>query len=136
MPHSPAFINLQRRKLTRLRDEITQSSVIDRAGVDRTQGTDAGDLGSQDAALDLSFSLVERSRETLRDVEDALRRISNGTYGLCERTYELIPEARLEALPFARCTVAVQRGAERYGKKARQYGVKFEDDVVLEKVEE
>ncbi|NCO42927.1 MAG: hypothetical protein COZ06_19350 [Armatimonadetes bacterium CG_4_10_14_3_um_filter_66_18] len=75
------------------------------------------DLGAADG----SASLSEREREmgyhdqlegTLKEVDDALRRVEEGTYGLCELCTEPINEARLEALPFAKLCIACQEKTE------------------------
>ena len=51
-------------------------------------------------------TMVEQTRARLADVDDALERVEQGTYGLCERCGRPIPEGRLEARPVARTCVA------------------------------
>lgn len=66
--------------------------------------------GLTDADSGLERELAEagaaRARETMGDVEHALERIEDGTYGWCERCGEPVPFERLEAIPWARLCVA------------------------------
>ena len=45
---------------------------------------------------------VFKEQDGLYEIEQALARIDNGTYGICEMSYKVIPILRLEAIPFAR----------------------------------
>lgn len=80
-----------------------------------TSGGDAGDAGNFVASLNDMMSLASNQRQLLRDVSGALRRITVGSYGLCELSGDQIPLSRLEALPWARYTIAVQEQAEKEG---------------------
>lgn len=61
---------------------------------------------------DIEEALEEDEKELLRQIEDALERITDGTYGVCVVTGEPIPVERLRALPWATMTV---EAAERVG---------------------
>jgi DnaK suppressor protein len=63
---------------------------------------DEGDLSHSDVDKDLAFNLGERETHQLQEIDDALRRIDDGTYGTCMRCGKPIDEARLEAVPTAR----------------------------------
>ena len=67
------------------------------------------------ATLDreLDLSLEESSAEVLAAIEAALRRIDDGTYGICATCGREIPEQRLEARPWSQLCVDDQRRAER-----------------------
>ena len=54
---------------------------------------------------DLLIVLLERERKTLDEIELALTRMKKGDYGVCAACGAKIPEARLRALPWARCCV-------------------------------
>src|SRR3954470_19056791 len=78
----------------------------------RAEGTGSGVQGVLDAAetseLDIQdeieFALIQMKAETLNKIEEALRRLEEGTYGYCFECGEEISERRLRALPFAvRC---------------------------------
>ena len=71
------------------------------------------DRGTDSSELDTIRTLAEGERSTLREIDEALERIDEGTYGVCEMTGEPIPKARLEAQPWARYTVETARSLER-----------------------
>jgi RNA polymerase-binding protein DksA len=70
------------------------------------------DHGSDNFEQDFTLSLVESERKELTEIERALARIDQGTYGICEGTGEPIPRPRLEAIPHARYSVGYQRKLE------------------------
>lgn len=61
---------------------------------------------------DFALSLLAGEQDALNEIEEAIKRIENGTYGVCEVTGKLIPKARLEAIPWARFTTAAARRLE------------------------
>jgi RNA polymerase-binding transcription factor DksA len=63
-----------------------------------------------------SSSIRTVEREGLQEIEDALARIHNGTYGICELTGKPIEPERLEVLPWTRFTAAAERQLEREGR--------------------
>lgn len=62
---------------------------------------DDGDLSVVDLAEDISLKQLSTHRETLIKVDTALRKLEEGTYGICEECGEEISEERLEIMPFA-----------------------------------
>jgi RNA polymerase-binding protein DksA len=70
------------------------------------------DHGSDNFEQDFTLALVESERKELVEIERALGRIEQGTYGICEGTGEAIPRPRLEAIPHARYSVEYQRKLE------------------------
>lgn len=63
-----------------------------------------GDMASETYDRELEEGLDEGVRHTLRQIDDALKRIDGGTYGLCEIDSKPIPEERLRAIPWTtRC---------------------------------
>lgn len=84
--------------------DTLQHHLDDHAG-DRTLEDDAGtDAFDRDFAL----SLVSSEQEALKEIEEALLRIKQGTYGICEVTGQAISKDRLTAVPFARHSVEGQ----------------------------
>jgi DnaK suppressor protein len=63
------------------------------------------DYGSDNYEQEFTLGLLENDVETLRDINDALARIDEGTFGLCEECGEPIARARIKALPYARMCV-------------------------------
>jgi DnaK suppressor protein len=79
----------------------------------------AGDV--VDAALDsaqdeISSQLAEVESRELASIENALERMRDGQYGVCEACSCSIPLARLNALPYATLCINCQREQEQYGK--------------------
>ena len=78
----------------------------------RTEGANNPNVGVLDAAEsseadiqdDIEFALIQMKAETLHKIEEALRRLDEGSFGYCYECGEEISERRLRALPFAvRC---------------------------------
>jgi RNA polymerase-binding transcription factor len=65
---------------------------------------DQGESSEVDIQEDIEFALIQMKSETLNKINEALRRLEEGTYGNCFECGEEVAEARLRALPFAlRC---------------------------------
>ena len=107
--YSDADLKAFERKLIEARDAIHASSSTLKATVGLEEAeeieSDGGDGSSQSMRLD-SISQLDQSRKSLNEIEDALRRIADGSYGVCGVCGNLIPKARLASFPFAKtCTV-------------------------------
>lgn len=79
------------------------------------RGTDnhMGDMASVTFDRELDQGLEEGAQQTLEQIERALARIDDGTYGTCERCGKQIPEERLRARPWATLCIDDQRLADR-----------------------
>jgi len=75
------------------------------------------DVGSDAYDQDLKLGMVASERKRIRDIEDALVRIKKKTYGVCYLTGSKIPEARLNAKPWAKYT---KESAEKIERQARR----------------
>ncbi len=69
---------------------------------------DTVDMSLQDVSKELALRLGERESQMIADIDQALLRIEEGSYGTCARCGKLIDERRLEALPTARYDAACQ----------------------------
>ena len=126
-PHSDAFIQKQRQRLLDLRDDLVDSmSGMTRDTIrNAPEGSEAsgsgqhqGDAGSDAYDRDFALSVLAKEQDALYEIEEALVRIRKGFYGICELSNRKIPQARLEAIPFARLTVECQAQWEKeYGKR-------------------
>lgn len=98
------------------------------------QGMDAADIGSKNFERDMAMNLMSAEQNIISEVNAAIERMRNGTYGVCEVTGKPIPESRLLAIPFARCTIEGQRQREselkrmKSGAKREQFGVDMQED--------
>jgi DnaK suppressor protein len=70
------------------------------------------DMGSDNFEQEFTLSLMENEGATLGQVESALERIEEGTYGDCEECGAKIPKARLDALPYALLCIKCASQAE------------------------
>ena len=77
------------------------------------------DAGTDEFDRDFALSLMSSEQDALYEIEQALTRISNGTYGVCELTGEHIETERLSALPWARFSTHAQRELEANGSVRR-----------------
>jgi len=73
---------------------------------------DSVDLSVQDLNKEIALRLGERSSREVADIDQALLRIKEGTYGICARCGKPIDERRLEALPTARYDAACKAAIE------------------------
>jgi RNA polymerase-binding transcription factor DksA len=116
------FIKKQKARLLELKDSLVDSvtGMANETIRARAEGSDASafgmhqaDAGSDAYDRDFALSLLSKEQDALYEIEDALKRIEAGTYGICEMSNKKIPQMRLEALPFARFTVECQSEYER-----------------------
>ena len=83
-----------------------------------TGESESRDPGTETFDREADLSLLEQMEAELADVEHALRRIDDGTYGTCEACGRPIGDDRLEVLPAARFCLADQPAAEREARSA------------------
>jgi RNA polymerase-binding transcription factor DksA len=74
------------------------------------------DIGSDTYDQDFMLGLAESERRRIREIDEALQRIEDKTYGVCQMTGKQIPKARLNAKPWARYTVEAARLIEEQGQ--------------------
>lgn len=113
------FVDNQRQRLVDLRDELTrlrdgleEDEVELEGGGDDFSETDSGDMSQSIFDREMDASVEEGIERRLGEIERALQRIEEGTYGICEDTGEEIPRGRLEAVPEAIRTVEAQQRFE------------------------
>ena len=70
------------------------------------------DVGSENYEREFSLGLLENENEEMREIDEALTRLEDGTYGTCEACEKSIPLARLRALPYARMCVECKTNQE------------------------
>lgn len=73
------------------------------------------DSGTDNFDRDFALSLLSSDQDAIYEIEEALRRIERGSFGVCELTGKAIPRARLDAIPWTRFTVEAQAQLEREG---------------------
>ncbi|TML94237.1 MAG: hypothetical protein E6G03_13690 [Actinobacteria bacterium] len=98
--------------LQNLHDENSRSLSED-AGEETAYDNHLADTATETYDRELDYTLEENSEHVLAEIDAALRRIENGTYGTCTNCGKQIPEERLEALPWATLCIDCQRDQER-----------------------
>jgi len=73
---------------------------------------DSVDMSMQDVSSEIAFRMGERESQLVADIDQALLRIDEGTYGTCVRCGKPIDERRLEAMPTARYDAECQAAIE------------------------
>jgi RNA polymerase-binding protein DksA len=73
------------------------------------------DMGTDNYEQEFTLGLVEKDRQLLREINAALAKIQNGTYGICEGTGKPISKPRLEAQPWAKYSIEYARELEKGG---------------------
>ncbi len=85
----------------------------------KDEGRDTYDLASDERDREINFILNDREREKLHAIDEALQRISEKTYGLCESCEGEIQLGRLKVLPFTRLCVRCQEENEKESKRQK-----------------
>lgn len=106
---------------TRIREELEQKMNEDLNSVFGA-GLDLADLGNRDLGRDVDYELLNMYTETLKNIDEALGRVEEGSYGICDECGGKIGEKRLKAIPFGLCCLECQEEKERlkgtsYGKR-------------------
>lgn len=115
-------VEIQRQILIKRRDALRTALAGDLSLLKELRQQTSGDV--VDAALDsaqdeISSQLAEVESRELANIENALERMREGQYGLCENCNDAIPMARLQALPYATMCIKCQREAEKAGTAGR-----------------
>ncbi len=82
---------------------------------------DIYDQASSERDRELGLLLGDREREKLHSIDEALLRIEEGEYGICEECEEEIPLGRLKAMPFARHCVKCKADLEKLQAQTRRF---------------
>lgn len=85
-------------------EEIRSADDDDASSIDHHMG----DMGSIEESLNLTNRLIERNRKFINELNRALERINNGTYGICRATGQPIEKERLEFAPHTRYSIAAK----------------------------
>jgi DnaK suppressor protein len=93
-----------------------QENAVDFAADDAKE---SADLALRDVISELSLKLGERDSQMIADIDQALLRMKEGSYGLCVKCNKPIDERRLEAVPTARYDAACQEAIENDHRMAR-----------------
>jgi len=115
VPHKWAW---HYRTLCRLRSELMAlrcTLVEDARENTRRPGREAADFATEEFNRELVLAELSHNQDALYEIDAALKRIEEGTYGICEKSGKAIPASRLKALPSARFTCEEERKLEKNG---------------------
>jgi DnaK suppressor protein len=104
-----------------------------KSGSDITTGEPSGDIydqASSERDRELGLLLGDREREKLRNIDEALLKVEEGEYGICEECEEEIPLGRLKVVPFARYCVKCKADIEKQQAQTKR----FEEDRVYREI--
>ncbi len=99
--------------------EIARRSKATTEGAQQDIG-DIVDSVSEERTRELEMILTDREKKKLLQIDEALERIEDSSYGLCEECDVKIPKARLKVVPFAKYCVECQEKMEREEKYLRE----------------
>jgi DnaK suppressor protein len=110
-----------RRKLLSWRDDILRGSneTLRQLKEEESRVADMSDWASFETERNFQLRARDRERKLLSKIDEALRRIEEGSYGFCEETQEPIGLRRLEARPIATLSIEAQERHERREKTYR-----------------
>ena len=98
--------------VSQMADNALKKSAVAASGELSVVPYHMADIGSENFEHEFLLGLIENEEEELRQIDEALKRIADGTYGVCE-CGKLIPKARLRALPYAKYCIECQRKSEK-----------------------
>ena len=114
-----------RKALLLLRDRLAgQISSLKNASLTRQDTTNLQEDGTDAFDRQVALNLVTSEHKAVRQIDEALRSLMEGSYGICEGCSCLIEIPRLEALPFVRMCVQCQSVRERGGGGVRPFGAR------------
>jgi DnaK suppressor protein len=118
-PLNKRELQKMQKKLEDLRDEVA-GRIRDRANTARVENfnelTEEIDQANHATEEAFNMRLLDKEVKLLREIEGALAKFAEGTYGICEGTGEQIERKRLEARPWTRYSVAYKEQLEREKK--------------------
>lgn len=100
-------------------EETLKRSAKDDAGDLSAYGQHMADAGTDTFDRDFALSMVASEQEALSEIDAAIKRIHDGTYGVCEITQKPIAKERLLAVPFTRYSAEAQKDLERNRHRSR-----------------
>ncbi len=105
------LLELRNRYMQKMGELAAEALTPEAAGMSASP-SHLGDVGSDYYSQELSLDLIENERAALYEIEEALRRLEQGTYGVCEECGQPIARERLELLPYTRYCIQCARKIE------------------------
>ncbi|MBM3248406.1 MAG: TraR/DksA family transcriptional regulator [Candidatus Omnitrophica bacterium] len=116
-------LKVYKKLLTEIRDNIidqikhisesTQKSQRDASGDISGYSFHMADVATDTYDREFSLSLASNDRQLLYDIDDALKRVEEGTFGMCEECSKPITKSRLKAIPYTKLCLGCQKKREK-----------------------
>jgi DnaK suppressor protein len=125
MARHDALLRLHKSLLSR-RADLRKKLAEDLASLRGSEASDQADAALDATSDEMNSALAELDARELGQIDRALARLKQGTYGLCEVCHGKIPVGRLTTLPFCTLCIECQREMEKYPDWGRQSGGDWE----------
>lgn len=107
-----------KKRLEDLREQMTNlvrgtNELVKTADEGKGYSQHQADEGTDDSIRNVNLEVSGKELKILRQIERALEKVEEGSYGICDVTEEDIPKPRLDAIPYATMTVKAQDQAEK-----------------------
>lgn len=100
-------------EIKRISEDTLKKSQKDAAGDISGYTYHMADVASDTYDREFSLGLASNERQSLYELDDAIKKIEEGTFGICEECKSVITKTRLKAVPFARLCVKCQEKKEK-----------------------
>ncbi len=110
-------LQLLKQNLTNLEDTVMRRSRADSAGDLTNIPTHIADISNDVIYHDITLGLMRNETQVMKDIEDALQRIEDRTYGICENCCKPIAKKRLDYVPYTRLCITCKSEEEKRQKK-------------------
>ncbi len=109
---------LFRTKLLALREQLDrQINSLKAESLTRNDSVVSAEDGTDAFDRQMAINIASAENSSVLEIDDALRRIEEGTYGVCEECNGTIERVRLDALPFVRMCIKCQSNIEKNGRR-------------------
>lgn len=105
--------------VNRMGDEAMRRSRQNASGDLSTMPFHMADIGTDNYEQEFTLGMIENEEDELRAIDDALEKIDEGVYGICEGCEKKIPKARLRVMPHARYCVECKKVEEEKSRRRK-----------------
>lgn len=107
------ILNRMRRELAGRVHDLEEEALKSSGGNLSNMPLHMADVGTDTFDQDFNIGMAQAERGIVQEIDEALKRIANHTYGMCQLTGKSIPKGRLAAMPWAKYTVDAARQVEK-----------------------
>lgn len=118
-----AFLKQAKDRLLEMKNQVTsgiRADLKEGREIQKDDGMDTYDVATEERDREIHMIISDRDRQKLVAIEEALERLDEGSYGICDSCEEEIPVERLKAMPFTRLCVQCQSEREQEAKRTRR----------------